>query len=139
MINPPLIKSCSDCKAICCKTGPGPYKILSPNEYLEGFGTFEAYNTRCAAIGENNECTLWGTDQLPLECRIHVCNSKEFSKKELQTIENVYERECQNCESQWVIIYDTKDDKTIEECEACGHKFEWTMKPIKSKKKGRKK
>jgi hypothetical protein len=55
-----LIDSCADCKSICCQTGPGPYKRVTPEEYLENFGTTDNYNKECGALFDG-KCNLWGT------------------------------------------------------------------------------
>ena len=90
-----MINSCKDCKSVCCKTGPGPYDALPPREYLDNFGDISAYNTKCMALSNEGGCNLWGTPQFPIECRVYVCQTRSFTKKELSDIEHVFERECE--------------------------------------------
>lgn len=125
-----LVKSCFDCKAVCCKHGPGPHRSLPPEEYLENFGTEDAYNTKCMALSEDGKCTIWGTKDFPHVCRVHVCNQKIFTPQELKEISQVDdEYECPNCEVSWTRGYD-KDGTFIRECEICGHKTEWKGKVV---------
>lgn len=130
-----LVTSCKDCKTVCCKTGPGPHRKKTPEEYLENFGTVEAYNTKCMALGEDNLCTLWGTPDFPVECRTYICQSRYFSHEELKTINQVDEDfECTNCGMQWVLGKFVGSD-WIHECENCGMKVRWKKKIEKRGKK----
>lgn len=84
-----MITSCQDCKTNCCKIGPGPYRKLSPVDYLENFGTISAYNTKCTALKDDGTCNLWGTSKFPDECRTYVCQVRSFTKNELAAIRKV--------------------------------------------------
>ena len=80
-----MIDNCADCKSNCCRVGPGPYKIVDPELFLENHGCHEAYNTQCDGLVDN-KCKYWNTDKLPLECKTYVCSSKIFSDTELYNI-----------------------------------------------------
>ena len=80
-----LVSSCQECKTKCCSVGPGPHKKVSPEVYLGNWGEYESYNTKCEAFVDG-KCANWGTDKLPLECRVYVCTSRKFSEAELETI-----------------------------------------------------
>lgn len=125
-----LVNSCFECKSVCCKHGPGPYRSLPPEDYLENFSTTEAYNTKCMALGDDNKCTLWGTKDFPHVCRTHVCNQRIFTKEELKKIEEVDDRECPNCGCEWTLNY-KKGKNWYHECEACGHLIQWEAKVAK--------
>ena len=85
-----MIDSCAECKTNCCKIGPGPYRIVSPREYVERFGDLPSYNTECAALDSKSErCTLWGTPEFPEECKTYICHVRSFSKSELSEIRRV--------------------------------------------------
>ena len=86
-----MIDSCKDCKSICCKTGPGPFEELEPEDYLDNFGTTDSYNTKCSALDKDDKCELWGTSDFPLECRTYVCQNRSFSKEELDTLNKLVE------------------------------------------------
>lgn len=120
-----LINSCLECKTVCCKHGPGPHLPLEPETYLENFGEPEAYNTKCIALTDDNECSLWGTPSLPVECRQYVCHVKNYTEEELDTIDDIVERECPNCGCKWQILTAQKGNDWVEECEVCGHRLKW--------------
>lgn len=125
-----MIKSCSDCTNVCCRTGAGPYKLLSPNDYLENFGTSESYNTQCAALDKNNKCSIWGTKEFPTECRTHVCSNRSFTRKELLAMDRVdHERDCSKCGASYILSY-IKNNQWRYECENCGYKYAWQKIPI---------
>ena len=133
-MNEGLVSSCFECKAICCKHGPGPYQPLAPEEYLENFGTSDAYNTRCMALDDEGKCSIWGTPKFPHVCRTHVCNQRIFSKEELKAIDEVEDMECDNCSAEWTRGY-FKDNKFHRECEVCGHLQSWKKEVVKRGKK----
>ena len=136
-----MIKSCKQCKGNCCKTGPGPYKLLSPENYLENYSILESYNTRCMALSENNECRIWKTKELPVACRVHICTNKIFSAKERKDIESVVERECVYCEAPWTLcenistVYVDEIPTELWEyhCEVCGKTYYWKGSPSRDK------
>jgi hypothetical protein len=130
-----LVSDCSKCKSICCKHGPGPHKKLTPEEYLGSFGELEAYNTQCMALTEDNKCSLWGTPNLPQECRVYVCQSKVYTDAQLKKISSVLERECPNCKSAWMLGTDNKAGWK-DTCEICGYEQQWSHS---TKKKGNQK
>lgn len=130
-----MINSCSECTSICCKHGPGPHVPLSPQEYLENFGTTDAYNTKCMALTDENKCSLWGTPSLPTECRTYVCQSKLFTKEQIKRINDVEERKCLNCGSEWTLMYETTKGNWINECEVCDFKINWKGTSIKKGKR----
>lgn len=122
-----MYNSCNTCKSNCCRHGKGPYKLLPPEEYLENYGAFEAYNTKCLALDDKGRCRLWGTAELPQECRTFVCTSKVYTKEQLSIISNVEEESCPNCDAKWLIV--EKLDKNVWEkrCEICGLIEEWVF------------
>lgn len=132
-----MIKSCSECKVKCCKTGPGPYEVLPPEEYLENFGTTDAYNTKCQELKPNGMCGIWGTPDFPLECRTYVCQTRKYSKEELDHIDAFQEDlECETCGSALIYAKEVKDsvddDHTVGRtwtliCETCGQTDEWQL------------
>ena len=132
-----MINNCADCKQKCCQTGPGPHKLLSPEDYLENFNTVESYNTKCAALDNNGNCSVWGTNDFPIECRTHVCTNRSFTERELSDIENVFDRECSNCNASYVLMLEN-DGRFTEYCENCGHAFDWVKQVIQKGKKQRK-
>jgi len=119
-----MIRTCKSCKNVCCKTGPGRYRLVDPATYLENFGTSEAYNTKCMALDHKDRCRLWGTKDFPQECRTYVCQSRSYSLAELAKIESVEDRKCPQCGCEWM-LYAEVDSKIIESCEACGHAGIW--------------
>lgn len=130
-----MIKSCKSCRNSCCRTGPGPYTLVTPEEYLENFSTTDSYDTQCMALGEDGKCTLWGQTNFPVECRVHICTHREFSKLELETIDQVDEcRSCKKCEASYVLLVpqgpDEDDCDWLEKCENCGYTFLWARKEL---------
>lgn len=88
-----MIKSCSECKTPCCRVGPGPYVAKPFPEYYENSAIYKGYNTKCEWFDEEtSKCTVWGTKKLPVECKIYVCTSREYSKEELQKIKRITDR-----------------------------------------------
>jgi len=80
-----MIDNCGDCKTKCCRAGPGPYKKMPPEMFLANYGEFENYNVQCEAFVDE-KCSLWGTPEMPLECRIFVCPTKTYTDLELNKI-----------------------------------------------------
>lgn len=122
-----MIKSCKNCKNKCCQTGPGPHVEVESEEYLENFGTAEAYNTKCVELTDCGKCNAWGTNSLPSACRVYVCQNREYSDDELETINHVTEQEdfpCPNCGSVVYLYFEEKED--LCECEACRYKWYWS-------------
>jgi len=128
-----LVKSCVQCKSNCCKLGPGPYKTLKPEDYLENFADPQGWNTKCDGLTEDLKCRYWGTPKLPVECRTFVCNNKLFSKKDLKLIDDVDEDyPCIHCGMQFTIgEWNTKTKSWDRWCEACGWRMEWHGKVVK--------
>ena len=127
-----LVKSCSECKQICCKHGPGPYKLLTPEAYLENYNTTDAYNTQCAALTKDGRCSVWGTADFPIECRTHVCTNRIFTSIELSTIDCVDERVCEQCGASYTLLFEgANDNEYIVECESCGYEYKWIKEQIK--------
>lgn len=124
-----LPDSCRDCKTICCRTGPSPHKAVPVEDYLEVFGTTEAYNLKCENLTRTGKCSIWGTNELPYECRTWVCQARSFSKKELEVIDSISEEECWECEAPYIIKGWLNDDQTLykAECEVCGAFEEYTV------------
>ena len=120
-----MINSCEKCTTPCCRTGPGPYRNVSPEEYLENFSTSEAYNTKCIGLTDDGKCNLWLTPDLPIECRNYICQTRSYSAEELKKIDEVQDdRTCPNCKCNWMLgfwegsfYYDT--------CEVCGYTIKW--------------
>jgi len=54
--------------------------------YLDVFGKPDSYNTKCSKLTEDNCCSVWGTMDLPMECRTYVCQTREFSKVEISAL-----------------------------------------------------
>ena len=126
-----MIRTCKSCKSKCCEHGPGPYKLVAPEVYLENFGTAEAYNTKCIAMSSKGHCKLWKTKEFPQECRTYVCQSRTFSKLELKKILAVVEHDCPKCGCSWMLYTKKPDGSMVKEhCEACGHKALWVYKKL---------
>ena len=121
-----MIKSCTDCKTKCCKTGPGPYKIRKVDTYLDNFGTPENYNTKCEHFTRSGKCRVWGTRDLPLECRTYVCTNRQYSKKEMDVIKQTDDwNSCGKCKTPYARFLGGKKWKW--ECVNCGHKWSWKL------------
>lgn len=125
-----MITSCSECPTPCCKTGPGPYKILPPLEYLEEWSTVNRYNTKCSQFFRG-KCKIWGTKHFPAECRSHVCHLRSYTKQELAVIDCVVEEECECCGVQWLLKWEEEYgypeiELIAYKCELCGHEKIWT-------------
>ena len=80
-----MIDNCHDCKTKCCQSGPGPHELVTPQHYLINYGEFENYNKKCSAFMDE-KCSLWGSPEMPLECRTFVCTFRSFTKPELSKI-----------------------------------------------------
>jgi len=80
-----MIDSCKDCKTKCCSVGPGPYKRIHPEVFLLNYGENDNYNKKCMWF-RNEQCMVWGTDKMPLDCKIFVCSNRKFSEAELDNI-----------------------------------------------------
>jgi len=126
-----MIKSCEECNMPCCKTGPGPYASFSPEVYLENYATVESYNTKCIALSSDHKCNLWGTPDLPMECRNYICQTRQYSKSELEIIADVNDRECPNCGCSWT-IGSLQKNIFIDKCEICGYSAIWTKSDVAS-------
>ena len=128
-----MIKSCKECKTPCCQCGPGPYKLMTPESYLESFGEVSAYNTKCMALDEKGQCRLWGTKDLPTECRTYVCQTRRYSKKELEVIDAVDDsRECPCCDMSYMLVtVESNGEDWRETCERCGYTFVWVKDETK--------
>ena len=124
-----MIKTCEECPNSCCKTGPGPYKNVSPEDYLENFATVEAYNTKCIAFTSEGKCNLWNTPDLPQECRTYICQTRSYTKKELEIIDDIFERECPNCGCSW-LIGSWQNKIYFDTCEICGYQVAWEKTQI---------
>ena len=83
------------------------------------------------ALSDEGRCTLWGTPDFPMVCRIHVCNQKIFTKKELSEIEDIEERDCPNCNAEWMKTRFKSGNMATWECEICGYELEWKGKVVK--------
>jgi hypothetical protein len=67
--------------------GEGPFKPIPFKEWYYSMQTIDRYNHMCANYNPDTElCTVWGTDELPVECEIFVCNNRTFSEEELAEI-----------------------------------------------------
>ena len=111
-----LIKSCAECKTKCCKFGPGPYKLLRPKDFFDVYMTAEGYNIKCNQLKRNGKCSVWGTKDLPEECRSHVCHVKAYNKKELNIINAICEGPCEDCGCGYLIHM----ENDTYYCEVCG-------------------
>lgn len=80
-----MIDDCNDCESNCCKVGPGPYRLVDPEVFLENHGCFESYNMKCDRL-INGKCIDWESDSLPLECKTFVCSSKKYTVGDLERI-----------------------------------------------------
>ena len=123
-----LYNSCADCRQKCCKTGPGPYKVLEPEDYLENFGDTAAYNTKCKHLTASGRCSVWKTADFPAACRVYVCQSRRYTKEELRDIncivaldEGYDDYGCLDCKAQYVLYRSPFEV----ECEICGCKWTW--------------
>jgi len=86
------IKSCSECTKNCCQWGPGPYKVIPMEAYIEGCDSVEGYNTQCEHFTDG-KCAIWGTDEHPLICRTWICNVRSYSDDELAAIRKLPDEE----------------------------------------------
>jgi len=121
-----MISSCSDCKTVCCKFGPGPYRVLEPTAFLDEYGLPEAYNTKCSGLTDDSKCSYWDTPKLPVECRWHICSVRTFSQKEFEEMDTIREEECENCKRDWTQIIYTDDNGICKRwCTACGWEETW--------------
>jgi len=84
-----MINNCGDCKTNCCKSGPGPYKIVTAKEAVEHWGMTRSYNTKCQYLSRAGNCNVWGTSDLPIECATYVCHVREYSKKQINYIQKL--------------------------------------------------
>jgi len=143
-VNLDLVKSCSDCPYNCCKIGPGPHKVLAPEEYLCGWSNPDGYNTKCEGLTKDGKCKYWGTNRLPIECRTHVCNNKIFTKAELEVIAGISTEQapCDNCGALYLLGKSNGRNGAGRiwwwECEVCGFKLEWTKTARKFGKRSKK-
>jgi len=134
-----MISTCKECTTPCCQAGPGPHKNLSPEDYLAIFATAESYNTKCIGLTAEGKCNLWGTPDLPVECRNFVCQTRQYSKEELSKIDDVIERDCPTCGCEWMLgTYIGKSYHDI--CEVCGYTGKWSKELVsRGKRKWNKK
>jgi len=92
-----MISSCQKCKTKCCRTGPGPvWKKMKVHKYLDNFSTPTVYNRVCENFQvKTGHCALWGTPKLPVECRVYVCTTRSYTKKELSDIRAIARADCE--------------------------------------------
>jgi len=83
-----MIDNCQDCKTKCCSVGPGPYETIDHEVFLLNYGENDNYNKKCKALVDD-KCIFWGTDKMPLDCRIYVCQVRSFSESELKNIAKI--------------------------------------------------
>lgn len=122
-----LGKTCAECPANCCTFGTGE-RVLKVSKFLEGYMTTDSVNTCCENLTPQHTCKLWGTPKLPVECRVHVCHNRSFSKDEVIRIDSVDpDKTCTYCGAQWVLT-SYKGGVFKEMCEICGDEYTWTVK-----------
>jgi len=124
--NDQMIKSCKECKTVCCKIGPGPHVPIESEDFLEEYDNISNYNKQCIELSDDNKCTLWNSNSLPIECRQFVCCQREYSEQELKTIAHVVEVECPYCGAEWTIELSKMD--LAYACEGCGSLIDWKYK-----------
>jgi hypothetical protein len=119
--------TCAECPANCCTFGTGE-RVLKVYEFLEGYMTYDSINTRCENLTPKRTCKLWGTTKLPVECRVHVCHNRSFSKEEVERIKSVdSDKHCIHCGVEWTLT-SYKNGVFKEMCEVCGDEYTWTVK-----------
>lgn len=86
-----MISSCAECKTPCCRSGPGPWKIVSKTDWLsQKQQGSKRYNTQCENLTVDNKCKVWETE-LPVVCATHVCGVRTYTEAELKNIDNILE------------------------------------------------
>jgi len=82
-----VINSCSDCTTKCCRSGPGPYKVVSSSDWLshKQKGS-ERYNTKCEHF-DGDKCMVW--DRAPFVCKVFVCGQRTYTEQELDEIDRL--------------------------------------------------
>ena len=118
--------TCKECPANCCHFGTGEY-ILPVKKFLAGYMTTDSFNTRCENLTSKNNCKVWGTPKLPIECRVHVCHNRYFSKEEIARINEVEDWSCINCGTKWMLHRRVTRTTDTYECEVCGEVHEWKL------------
>jgi len=81
-----MIDNCKDCTTKCCRSGPGPYTVVSFRDWFTHSNTARGYNTACEHFKLDETCSLYGTASLPIECQTYVCGVRTFTVTELQAI-----------------------------------------------------
>ena len=119
-----LIRTCAECATPCCKTGPGPYEVVSSSDYLEGYGTHWNWNKKCEGLTRNGKCRYWKTKDLPEACRVHVCPNRFYSSGELELIAMISSIYCPQCEAQYMLEQQTDTHKYYS-CESCDYAEIW--------------
>ena len=87
-----MISSCEECKTKCCKSGPGPFRDVSANDWLyQKQKGSKRYNTKCENFDlETEQCTVW--PNAPFVCRVFVCGVRLYSRAELRRIDKLLEQ-----------------------------------------------
>lgn len=87
-----MIDNCGDCKTKCCRSGPGPYRIVPPKAWLFKLQGSQKYNSMCANFDpEKGICKAWNTGDIPIVCKTYVCGLRTYSKEELEKIDYLLE------------------------------------------------
>lgn len=77
----------------CCKVGPGPWQAKPFDIFYHEAPTYKGYNTRCENWDpKSGNCSIWDSKDLPMECRIFVCQNRTYTKKELSKIKALTEK-----------------------------------------------
>ena len=87
-----MISSCAECTTKCCRSGPGPYKTVSVDDWLshKPKGS-ERYNTKCEHFNEERGiCNIW--ENAPIVCKVFVCAIRTYSKQELKRIDRLWKQ-----------------------------------------------
>lgn len=123
------ISSCTQCKTVCCKFGPGPYEVLEPEDFTGSWCDSGNYNTKCSGLADSGGCKYWNMPNLPMECRTFICQIRLFSKEELESVEKVLDEECPTCDRGWIDSKESKDGHSYTRfCTVCGWEQEWELK-----------
>lgn len=87
-----MISSCSECQTKCCRSGPGPYKAVSVEDWLSHkHKGSQRYNTKCEHFEETTGmCKIW--NRAPIVCKTFVCGIRTYTRAELRYIDKLWKK-----------------------------------------------